>query len=190
MSFDGPVQPYTPLRVGFLTGRIALLLLAALIVGGAAACGQTSPAASASTPTRAAAPTTPTLDRHGLPANIPLPNGVTFVRMLTVTKTSGETDNEWLWTVASPNDPPAVQSFYQNNLPTNGWTNLQSGPNSTGALVVGGCQNGAILGALIETAIPVGDNQGNVTTVTAPAGGSALELITTTDAAVVAANCL
>jgi hypothetical protein len=134
-------------------------------------------------------PSNPAFDRHGLPDNIPLPNGVTFKLMQNVTQTSGEVDQEWFWTVDGPNDPATVQGFYQSNFSNNGWTHVQS-DSASGQYVVIGCQGGKIVGVLSGASVEVKDAQDNTTsTITAPSGGSALEIVTTDDTRVIAENC-
>src|SRR5579883_705011 len=132
---------------------------------------------------------TPTIDRHGLQTNVPLPDRFTFKAR--ATNTSGNTPiDEWFWTVASPDDPATVKTFYQKQLPNNGWTHIQVFPIQNGALVVA-CQNGQVMGTLANTSVQVTNNQGKVIQIiTAPAGGSALEILLTSDRNLVKTFCL
>src|SRR5689334_11193956 len=60
----------------------------------------------------------PFVDRHGLPGNVPLPDGVTF-KAVEDASDSGGAAKERYWLVASPNDATALRDFYQSNLPKN-----------------------------------------------------------------------
>jgi hypothetical protein len=83
-----------------------------------------------------------------------------------------------------------VKTFYQKQLPNNGWTHIQAFPIQNGALVVA-CQNGQVMGALANTSVQVTDNRGKVIQIiTAPAGGSALEILLTSDRNLVKTFCL
>lgn|GEM_PF-3947596 len=83
------------------------------------------------------------VDRHGMPGNVPLPNGATFKLMQNMNEGSGITAQDWYWTVASPNNSTTLESFYQSNLASNGWTHIETGgPTDSGAIEVDGCQPG------------------------------------------------
>lgn len=171
-----------PSKKGGSGKLIAIILIVVVVLGGAIGGffylrGHTT------------SPSSPLFDRHGLPGNVPLPDGVTFKLQQTVTSQQGEVDDEWFWTVDSPNDPATVQKFYQSNLPSNGWTHVQTLGSSSEHIVIG-CQSNQIVGALIDTSVPVQDGQGKTTsTITAPSGGSALEIAMTSDTKAVLSTC-
>ncbi len=118
----------------------------------------------------------PFVDRHGLPSNVPLPSGATFKLFHDYSDSSG-TDKVWYWTVESPNDPATVQTYYQTNLASNGWTNLRL-RGSDGDYEVTGCQGDQGIYLAMNGAIDVSDAKGSDPhTIPAPAGGSALEIL-------------
>lgn len=131
-----------------------------------------------------------TVDRHGLPANVPLPNGVTFKlqdsRQFTQTGLGTANIAQWLWTVDKPNDPAAISTYYQNQLPNKGWTNIQNSTGSNNTTQVLGCQGTQAL--LAQAGLTY---QANGSTITAPAGGSILELdlINSDNAVLIQAIC-
>ena len=115
-------------------------------------------------------------DRHGLPGNVPLPNGATFTFTYNLSDSSGA-GNDWYWTVAGPNDPATIQQFYQSTLPNNGWTHIQT-RGSNGDYEVTGCQGNQGIYVAMSTSLDVSDAQGNTpSALTGPAGGSALEIL-------------
>ena len=61
-------------------------------------------------------------NRHGLPGDIPLPANSTFINV----DHSG-TLQDWLYTI--PITPDEVNSFYDAQLPGNGWTLISTGGN-------------------------------------------------------------
>ncbi len=128
-------------------------------------------------------------DRHGLPGDVPLPNGVTFVLTDNV-GAAGAPAQEWAWTVASPNDSTSVRTFYQSNLPSNGWR-VSKTLGSDGDYNVIGCKGSqAVFVAMNNTTLQVGGGQGTPqTTITAPAGGSTLQIITNSDPGFVSSYC-
>jgi hypothetical protein len=148
---------------------IAVIVLLVLIGGGATAgililkkgTAQQTPGA--------------TVDRHGLPNNVPLPNGVTFKlqdsRQFTQTGLGTASIAQWLWTVDKPNDPAALSTYYQTQLPGKGWTNIQQSTGSNNTTQVLGCQSNQAL--LAQAGLTY---QANGNTINAPSGGSVLEL--------------
>jgi hypothetical protein len=60
--------------------------------------------------------------RNNLPSDIPLPCGITFQDHLnrSASGTTGPGSEEWVYSVDSQT-PAQIFSFYQNNLPGNGW---------------------------------------------------------------------
>ena len=116
------------------------------------------------------------VDRHGLPSNVPLPSGATFKLFHDLSNSSG-VEKDWYWTVASPNDPASVQTYYQTNLASNGWTHLRL-RGSDGDYEVTGCQGHQGIYVAMNGSIEVTDAQGSDPhTIPAPAGGSALEIL-------------
>lgn len=117
--------------------------------------------------------------RQGLPANIPLPNGVSF--QLKNAKTFSPPGpglgtanvNEWVWTIGSPNTPTALGQYYQDNLPPKGWSNIRKS-SSKEITQRTGCQGNQVLMMQASTTYVSTDASGKVTNVTAPAGGSVL----------------
>ena len=80
----------------------------------------------------------------------------------------------WAWTV-SGSDPAAVQQFYHENLPKNGWGNLRSFSGQNGEQDLTACQGNQVLIVGTGKRIEVTDEQGKVTkTIIAPSGGTAL----------------
>lgn len=168
---------------------IALLLVLVVLVGGAVAAW-----GFVLSPSHCSGPF---FDRHGLQSNVPLPSGCVFKqqRIFTSDPTSGTqvTADEWFWTTNSPNDPAAVQQFYDTHLAANGWTEKHpAGANASTdqALDIYACQGNQAL--VIETAqtIPVNDAQGNTLyTVEGPSGGAALAVVLTSSKEFIALIC-
>lgn len=150
---------------------IAIIVLLVVIGGGAAAGILILKKGSTSTQQ----PPGATVDRHGLPDNVPLPNGVDFKlqdsRQFTQTGLGTASIAQWIWTVDKPNDPTALSTYYQNQLPGKGWTNIQQSTGSNNTTQVLGCQNTQAL--LAQAGLTY---QANGNTINAPAGGSVLEL--------------
>jgi hypothetical protein len=124
-------------------------------------------------------PGSPLFDRHGLPSNVPLPNGTTFAG-LQKTYTSSQDNvtisaNAWGWTVSGSN-ATAVQKFYQDNLGSNGWTKIHPLNSDNGEKDVYACQtNQVVIIGASDSKLQAKDENGKVTdTITAPSGGSAL----------------
>jgi hypothetical protein len=124
----------------------------------------------------------PLFDRHGLPGNVPLPDGTSFAGLR---QTAGASDPQtrapisadfWGWTV-SGSDAAAVQTFYHDNLPEHGWTNVKfSNDSEQGKMGITACQSGQVLSIVASgKKLEVTDVIGYVTnTITPPGGGSAL----------------
>jgi len=171
---DALVATYS--GVGIVT---ATILSVSLVVGG--------PAPAANAPASA-------VDRHGLPASIPLPAGVSFAGVHQSTQMpdmqyhSTIRLDTWGWTV-SRTAPEALRKFYEANLSKNGWTHLQGqtamGNPYTDARHLTACQSGQVLlittsGAKLNTiaiggqASPTGQGTPASATITPPHGGTAL----------------
>ncbi len=120
----------------------------------------------------------PFFDRHGLQSNVPLPNNTTFKLKRSVSETDPDTKvtisgDAWAWTVDG-SDPTAVQQFYKDNLPKNGWSKIQTF-NDSGEKDLTACQGGQILFIIASTKLEVTNENGKVTdTINAPSGGTAL----------------
>ena len=163
-----PAPPAKRSKVPIIIAIIVLLVL----IGGGATAGililKKGNAATQQTPGAS-------VDRHGLPDNVPLPNGVTFQlqdsRQFTQSGLGTASIAQWLWTVNKPNDPAALSTYYQNQLPGKGWTGIQQSTGSTNTTQVLGCQNTQAL--LAQAGLTY---QANGNTINAPAGGSVLEL--------------
>ncbi len=168
-----PGEVAAPPKKGGAGKIIVLSLVLVVLVGGGAAAWflYLSPSHSSS----------PLFDRQGLQSNVPLPNGTSFAGLkktysaldaLTNTTVSADA---WGWTV-SGSDAAAVQKFYQDNLPKNGWTKVKLANSDQGRKGVTACQGSQVL--LItasSTKLEAIDANGHVTdTITAPSGGSAL----------------
>lgn len=180
---------------------VAILLLVSLI----SACSSSS--TTQSTPTTQSSPTgatsttstpTPTpapINRHGLPTNVPLPDGVSFneqsvyvlynvANVHTSTVTIGcygrPTNATWIWTVASPGNSTSIDQMYISTLPTKGWSFVHSWAGCLGGNpVVSACQGSGsqqqVLLISIGTSLTVINPQATpVTTVNAPSGGAVL----------------
>lgn len=116
------------------------------------------------------------VDRHGLPSNVPLPSGATFKLVHDLSDSSG-TAKDWYWTVDSPNNPAALQNFYQSNLSSNGWTNINT-RGSGNDYEVTGCQGNQAIYVAMSASLDVTDAQSSdPSTITGPSGGSALEIL-------------
>lgn len=125
-------------------------------------------------------PASSAFDRHGLQANVPLPNSSSFHSMKTLTQ-SGIMADEWIWLVS--NDGPAsVQQFYKDQLPNNGWKNVQTSTGSNDTLSLAGCQGNQVLIVGASQHLPDTNAQGTPTApVDAPQDGSALGIILSSD---------
>jgi hypothetical protein len=116
------------------------------------------------------------MDRHGLPGNVPLPSGATFKLMKDESDTSGAA-KAWYWTVESPNTPDVLRTFYQSNLSSNGWSNILS-RGSDGDYEVTGCNGNQALYVAMNASLSVYEAQGSdPSSITGPAGGSALDIL-------------
>lgn len=117
------------------------------------------------------------VDRHGMPGNIPLPSGATFKVSTDVSGTK-----EWYWAVDSPNTPTALRDFYQSNLSSNGWTNIQTDGDASD-YDVSGCQGNQLVFVSMATfAIDVHGAQGSdPRTISGPSGGSAMRILVSSD---------
>jgi hypothetical protein len=163
--------PTPPAKRSKLWIIIAIIVLLVVIGGGAAAGFLILHKGNTSTQQTPGA----TVDRHGLPANVPLPNGVTFKlqdsRQFTQAGLGTASIAQWLWTVDKPNDPATLSTYYQNQLPGKGWSGVKNSTGSNNSTQVLGCQNTQAL--LAQASLTY---QANGNTITAPSGGSVLEL--------------
>lgn len=171
---DGLVATYG--AVGIVT---ATILSISLVAGG--------PAKTASAPA-------PAVDRHGLPASVPLPAGVSFAgvhqsaQMPDMQYHSVIRLETWGWTVGR-SGPEVLRKFYEANLSRNGWTHLQGqmamGNPYTDARHLTACRSGQVLlittsGTKLDTpsiggqASPTGQGSPADRTITPPHGGTAL----------------
>lgn len=161
--------PQPPPKKG--SGMIILIVVLVVLVGGGAAGWflYLSPSHSNS----------PLFNRHGVPSNVPLPNGLTYDSQNSISSTDSQTNitingTEWGWKV-SGSSPTDVQQFYVNNLPGKGWTNVKSTTGRKGDKQVTACQGSNVLAIDAADQVELTDSQGKTTsTVTAPAGGAAL----------------
>jgi hypothetical protein len=130
----------------------------------------------------------PFFDRHGLESSVPLPSGCNFVSTKTLTTNNGqETDNLWLWTVNSPNDPPALNTFYTQSLPGNGWSQkVARSQGGESALIY--CGNGQAMEVLLLKKAPKADFQLDAD-IDAPPGGAVLAIVITSSAQPVQEVC-
>ncbi len=168
------------------SGLIILVVVLVVLVGGGAAGWFLflSPSHSNS----------PLFNRHGVPANVPLPNGLTYDSQTTASQSdSGITLSitEWGWQVSGSN-PAAVQKFYTDNLPGKGWTNVKAQTGSSGDQQVSACQGSNVLSVDIADKVELTDANGKTTsTVTAPSGGAALgiAIITSNNSQALALFC-
>lgn len=162
-----------PKKKGRAGKIIALVLVLLVLVGGGAAWFlYVSPSHVDS----------PLFDRHGLQSNVPLPDGISFAGLKQTysapdlqTHTTISTE-VWGWTV-SGSDMAALQTFYQDNLPKHGWTDVRLGSGFTpGARDVVACQGTQELLIIAgNRKLDAPDVNGRVTaTITAPSGSSAL----------------
>lgn len=105
-------------------------------------------------------------NRHGLPGDVPLPDHVTFYAHI-----SDSESDIWFWTVASPETPDALFTFYQQALLENGWDYFYEAQDYIRACHSEGSDQ------FEELAVTSGDTvTGRGATVTGPSGGSALSL--------------
>lgn len=141
----------------------------------------------------------PASDRQGLQANVPLPDAVRFAGLHRTTRTSdlqsrGSVSVEaWGWTVTNSGAKP-LQTFYADQLPKDGWTNVQGMtrmPAYGGALHLTACQSGQVLlVSTSETTLQMHDPTGRIDgSVTAPHGGAALLIEIVKSPAVVRSAC-
>jgi hypothetical protein len=128
---------------------------------------------------------TPIFDRHGLQANVPLPDNTAFAYKHTVTQGTLTAD-EWIWKV-NKSEPASLQQFYQSHLPQYGWTHVQTIPGDT--LGVIGCQDNQVLVIGISKHLHDSNNSGTSTITDAPAGGSALGIALTSNQALIQGFC-
>jgi hypothetical protein len=121
----------------------------------------------------------PFFDRHGLQSNVPLPSQSTFMVQKSLSRTDPTTNtmvsaDSWTWTVPGSN-PAAVQQFYQQNLPKEGWGKFRTFTGQNGESDMTACQGDQVLIVGVGKRIVVTNENGKVTnTITAPNGGSAL----------------
>ena len=127
----------------------------------------------------------PIFDRHGLQANVPLPDNTAFAYKHTVTQGTLTAD-EWIWKV-NKSEPANIQQFYQSRLPQYGWTHLQMIPGDT--LGVIGCQGEQVLVIGISKHLHDSNDSGPATITDAPAGGSALGIALTSNEAIIQGFC-
>jgi hypothetical protein len=171
---QGFVPQQMPKKRG--SGMIILIVVLVVLVGGGAAGWflYLSPSHSNS----------PLFNRHNLPSSVPLPNNVTFDSTETRSSTDSSTQittagTQWIWLV-NGQSAASVAQFYKDNLGGKGWANPHDFPgsgSSTDRAVIA-CQGSQILLAgTSDKKDDLSDDQGNVVrTVTAPAGGSVLEI--------------
>ncbi len=172
-AYPGGYAPVAapPQKRGGAGRAIILLLVLIVLVGGGAAAWflYLSPGHAGS----------PLFDRHGLPGNVPLPDGVSYANLdKTYTSTQDNVTisaQAWGWTVSGSN-ATSVQSFYETNLPKNGWTKVKTFNGDNGEKDVYACQsNQVLITGASDSKLQATDSNGNVTdTITAPPGGSAL----------------
>src|SRR5262249_32867939 len=86
----------------------------------------------------------PLFDRHGLQSNVPLPSNSAFQLKKSMSPTDPTTNttlpaDAWAWTV-SGSDPAAVQKFYEDQLPKNGWSHLRQFNGRNGEKNITACQ--------------------------------------------------
>ncbi|HLW02791.1 MAG TPA: hypothetical protein VKT82_29315 [Ktedonobacterales bacterium] len=121
----------------------------------------------------------PFFDRHGLQSNVPLPGQSTFMVQKSLSRTDPTTNtlvsaDSWAWTVTGSN-PTAVQQFYQQNLPKNGWGKFRTFTGQNGESDLTACQGNQVLIVGVGKKIVVTNENGKVTnTIIAPHGGAAL----------------
>jgi hypothetical protein len=133
-------------------------------------------------------PSSVAFDRHGLQANVPLPDNSSFYSMKTISE-SGITADEWIWLVSN-NEPASVQQFYQDQLPNNGWQHVQTSDGSNGTLSLAACQDNQVLVIGVSQHLQDYNEQGTPTTlVDAPQGGSTLGIILSSDQQLLQALC-
>lgn len=163
--------PAPPAKRSKLWIIIAIIVLLVVIGGGATAGILLLKKGNTSTQQTPGA----TVDRHGLPTSVPLPNGAVFQlqdsRQFTQAGLGTASIAQWVWTVDKPNDPAALSTYYQNQLPGKGWSGIKNSTGSNDTTQVLGCQNTQAL--LAQAGLTT---QANGNTITAPAGGSVLEL--------------
>lgn len=167
-------MPAAPPRRPKLWLIVTLLVVVVLVGGGAA--GFFLLRSHKSTPSGQPGVTD---QRQGLPASVPLPDGVSF--QLKNTKTFSPPGpglgtanvDEWVWTVGSPNTPTALGQYYQDNLPPKGWSNIRKSSSKEVTQRIG-CQGNQVLMMQASTTYVSTNASGKVTTVTAPSGGSVL----------------
>jgi hypothetical protein len=164
-----------PKRGGARLALMLVLVLVVLVGGGAAALLLVL---------RTGQPVSPVFDRHGLQSNVPLPDNLTFQYKRTDTS-GGIIADEWIWTVKD-RKPEAVNAFYRNHLPSNGWTRVQAVPNEDLGLLA--CQGTQMVVVYPTTRLEDTKNE-TPTTTTAPPGGSALGIALTSDKGLVAQYC-
>ena len=167
-TYAPPTPPAKRSKIGII---ILIIVLLVVIGGGATAGFLLLRKGSASTQQNPGA----TVDRHGLPNNVPLPNNVTFQlqdsRQFTQAGLGTANIAQWLWTVDKPNDPTALSTYYQTQLPGKGWSGIKNSTGSNNTTQVLGCQSTQAI--LAQAGLTY---QANGNTITAPSGGSVLEL--------------
>jgi hypothetical protein len=168
-SYPQPAPPPAPGGKGKLI--IILVIVAVVLVGGGV--GGFLLLRHSSTPNAG-------FDTHGLPANIPLPNNVTFALKDSASQsfeapapvgTISITIDRWLWVVAG-SDPTAVQQFYVQGLPGAGWSQITPTDNSNdkGVTACQGKQQALFIDASSQVTPP------GKAPVTAPSGGAVLSI--------------
>jgi|GEM_PF-3139451 len=154
---------------------LLIALIAVLVVGGGVSAFFLIP--------KSSTPSTTAFDRHGVPANVPLPEKLTFGQQYRGSKTDPTLNvsykgDEWGWQVGSPNDSATVQRFYQQKLPGNGWTDLKQQQGDNGDQQLTACQGDQVLGIETGASFKLTDlDNKKIGTVTAPPGGSALGIV-------------
>jgi hypothetical protein len=181
---------------------VGIILLVSLVsaCGGSSSTTPSTPSAQGSpngaTPTTSAPTPTP-ISRHGLPMNVPLPDGISFnaqsvyvlynvANVHTSSVTIGcygrPTNATWIWTVASPANPTSIDQMYVGILASKGWSFVHSWAGCLGGNpVVSACEGSGsqqqVLLISIGTSLTVVNIQTTpVTTVNAPSGGTVLAI--------------
>ncbi len=170
-GFPAAPAPVPPKKGGAGKVIVLILILVVLVGGGAGAWFFYL------NPSRCSGPL---FNRHGLQSNIPLPAGCNFNSTRTETNTENgitATVSQWVWTVDSPNNPTTLSQFYKDKLPGGGWTHVKDNTDQQGNKGVIGCQEDQILLVGVGQKDVLKDDNGKViATVTAPSGGSVLEI--------------
>jgi len=180
-----------------VTILVLILLISLVACGGSSSSNNSvssSTAVSHNPPATSVTPT-PSVDRHGLPVDVPLPDGAIFnsqgqsllfnvgpvhLPQLSIGCYGFPTNQTWVWTTSSPNTPAVLQQFYQNHLSTQGWSHLLTSAScNSGNPLVSACGNGnnkqQIVLVQFGATITLVDGSGNsIGSVQAPTGGAAM----------------